>query len=109
MTAADIRTLTEGLTDLCPEYLRQGIRHLQRNCSIECNHHSENETEECNQPDRYDGERIAGLLAAIPTLLTALDAVEAECATTDTETGEPLQADLVHRIRTAVSAALEGK
>lgn len=37
-------------------------------------------------------------------LLAAIDAVLAECEATDTETNEPLQADLVARIRNVLEA-----
>lgn len=71
-----IREQAEGLTDLCPEHLRQSIRHVQRNCDIDCNTH-EDDPYACKQPDRYDGERMANALASIPGLLVALERVEA--------------------------------
>lgn len=68
----------EGLTDLCAEHLRQGIRHLNRNCHIECNVHSDVEdSDDCNQPDRHDGDRMAAALADLPTLFAVVDAVAA--------------------------------
>ena len=78
-----IEARSAGLTDLCAEYLRQSIRHVQRNCDIECNvHEDETQWDACKQPDRYDGDRIAAVLADIPGLLdlarkqqAALDAV----------------------------------
>jgi len=74
---APIRARAEGVTDLCPEYLRQSIRHVQRNCDIECNVHVDESTwDDCKQPDRYDGARMAEVLASIPRLLSALDAVD---------------------------------
>ena len=80
-----IEARSAGLTDLCAEYLRQSIRHVQRNCDIECNvHEDETQWDACKQPDRYDGDRIAAVLADIPGLLdlarkqqAALDAVRA--------------------------------
>ncbi|MDQ0241210.1 hypothetical protein [Arthrobacter bambusae] len=73
---AGIRETSDGLTDLCPEHLRQGIRHLQRNCDIDCNvHDNESTWDDCNQPDRYDGDRMARALASIPRLIQALEAV----------------------------------
>jgi hypothetical protein len=65
-----IQARAEGLTNLCAEHLRQSIRHIQRNCDIDCNvHEDENTWDDCKQPDRYDGDRMAAALADIPTLL----------------------------------------
>jgi hypothetical protein len=73
---APMRARAEGLTDLCAEHLRQGIRHLNRNCSIECNvHPDDEETDACRQPERHDGDRMAAALADLPTLFAAVDAV----------------------------------
>ena len=74
MTATDqlaaIQARAEGLTDLCAEHLRQSIRHVQRNCDLDCNiHEDENTWDDCKQPDRYDGDRMAAALADIPALL----------------------------------------
>ena len=67
---AAIEARAEGLTDLCAEHLRQSIRHVQRNCDMECNvHESEESWYDCNQPDRGDGERMAAALADIPILI----------------------------------------
>lgn len=75
---APMKTRSEGLTDLCAEHLRQGIRHLNRNCSIECNvHPDDDETDACNQPERHDGDRMATALADLPRLFAAVDAVAA--------------------------------
>lgn len=68
----EIAKRSEGLTNLCPEYLRAGIRHLQRNCDMECFVHGD-DWEACEQPDRYDGERIAKALADIPWLLAEVE------------------------------------
>ncbi|MEO3931384.1 hypothetical protein WMO79_01030 [Micrococcaceae bacterium Sec7.4] len=73
---APMRARSEGLTNLCAEYLRQGVRHLNRNCHIECNVHEDDEdTDACNQPERHDGDRMASALADLPTLFAAVDAV----------------------------------
>lgn len=89
MTAVDllapIREQAEDLTDLCPEYMSQGIRHLQRNCDLGCYTHDD---DDCNQPGRYDGERMANALASIPRLLAALDG-----ATTIPELGDHVNGD----------------
>jgi hypothetical protein len=67
---AAIEARAQGLTDLCPEHLRQSIRHVQRNVDIDCNVHEDETTwDDCKQPDRYDGERMAAALADIPALL----------------------------------------
>ena len=71
-----IKAEAEGLTDLCPEHLRQSIRHVQRNCDIECNEHPNGDPWcECHQPDRYDGERMAKSLGNIERLTRAVEAV----------------------------------
>lgn len=73
---APMRARAEGLTDLCAEHLRQGIRHLQRNCHIECNvHQDDDETDACKQPARGDGDRMAAALADLPKLFAAVEAV----------------------------------
>lgn len=73
---APMRARSEGLTDLCGEHLRQGIRHLQRNCHIECNVHEDvEESDACKQPERHDGDRMAAALADLPKLFAAVDAV----------------------------------
>lgn len=73
---APMRARAEGLTDLCAEHLRQGIRHLNRNCHIECNVHEDTEdTDACKQPERHDGDRMAASLADLPRLFAAVEAV----------------------------------
>jgi hypothetical protein len=80
-----ITARSQGLTDLCAEHLRQSIRHVQRNCDIDCNIHEDETTwGECKQPDRGDGDRMAAVLADVPYLLdlarkqaAALEAVTA--------------------------------
>jgi hypothetical protein len=74
---APMRARSEGLTDLCAEHLRQGIRHLQRNCHIECNVHEDDidEPDACKQPDRHDGDRMAAALADLPRFFAAVEAV----------------------------------
>lgn len=73
-----MRADSEGLTDLCPEHLRQSIRHVQRNCDIDCTDHEDATSwDACKQPDRYSGDRMARALATIPKLLAAVEAVAA--------------------------------
>jgi hypothetical protein len=105
MTTLDqIRARSEGLTDLCQEYMRQIIRHVQRNCDIECNEHEDSDWGTCKQPDRYDGDRMAAVLADVPRLLAALNAVERQCRWLDTlADGDKHYAKL---FRTAVNEAL---
>lgn len=75
---APLKARVEGLTDLCAEHLRQGIRHLQRNCHIECNVHDDVEdTDDCKQPERHDGDRMAASLADLPRLFAAVEALAA--------------------------------
>ncbi|MCB5281115.1 hypothetical protein [Arthrobacter sp. ES1] len=70
-----MKARSEGLTDLCAEHLRQGIRHLQRNCHIECNVHEDVETDACRHPAQGDGDRMAASLADLPRLFAAVEAV----------------------------------
>lgn len=83
----EIAKRSEGLTNLCPEYLRAGIRHLQRNCDMDCSVHDE-DWEACEQPDRYDGERIAKALADIPWLLDEVERLKPRTITTAEELEE---------------------
>lgn len=123
MTAPDprlgeIEALAEGLTDLCPTYLRQIIRHAQRNCDIECNEHDGDDA--CNQPDRYDGARMAEALCSIPYLLAELRKAQDALAKVDALTREweaigkgNTQFDSALRVcaykaRAAVAAAIGG-
>ena len=89
----EIAKRAEGLTNLCPEYLRAGIRHLQRNCDMDCSVHDA-DWESCEQPDRYDGERMAKALADIPWLLNRVR--ELEAAHDRLGTIGTLAADLMH-------------
>lgn len=103
---AAIREASDDLTDLCPGYLRQSIRHVQRNCDIDCSVHEDDpDWDACKQPGRYDGERMANALAGIPKLLNAVDAVEATCRYLDTlADGDKHYAKI---FRAAVTKALE--
>ena len=59
-----------GDVNFCPEYLHSAIRHVQRNCEIECyTPGHEDGAVSCVQPGRYDGTAMARLLAAVPALL----------------------------------------
>lgn len=104
----DIRERAQGLTELCPEHLRQSIRHVQRNCDISCNvHDADPYDHDCKQPDRYDGDRMAAALADIPRLITALGAVELTARYLDTlADGDKHYAKL---FREAVAKALGGQ
>ena len=74
---AAIRTdLAElGNVNYCPDYMYQALRHVQRNCDLECGTHPWDGPDEdaCHSPGRYDGTAIARLLAAIPALLAAVE------------------------------------
>lgn len=66
-----IEARSQGLTDLCAEHLRQSIRHVQRNCDIDCNIHEDETTwDDCKRPEWGDGDRMAAVLADFPYLLT---------------------------------------
>ena len=71
-----IKTRAEKFADLCPDYMYRAIRHLERNCDVECEAAEEDENHVCNHPDRYEGEDMAKVLADVPKLLAALEAVE---------------------------------
>jgi len=43
----------------CRDWTYSAIRHVQRNCDIECGRHSSGEDDECQSFDRYDGPYIA--------------------------------------------------
>ena len=106
-----IEARATDLTDLCAEHLRQSIRHVQRNCDIDCNVHEDETTwHACNQPDRYDGDRIAAVLADIPGLLdlarkqqAALDALNDWCGRNKTGFYDEAQDDVVQIIRAAIT------
>jgi hypothetical protein len=59
--------------DLCERYLYEAIRHVERNCYIECPEHDTEESRlRCNNPARHDGARMARLLNAIPELVNEI-------------------------------------
>lgn len=64
----------------CRDYLYAGIRHLQRNCDVECPEHG-NTDEECIRPTRYDGDRIADALSDGLKLLEIVEELlkDSEC------------------------------
>lgn len=50
----------ESDPDWCPDYLHSAIRHVQRNCDIDCYAHDDPAGwSNCGQPDRYAGTFIA--------------------------------------------------
>ena len=111
-----IKASSEGLTDLCAEHLRQSIRHVQRNCDIDCNTHEDEPTwDDCKQPDRYDGERMAVALAGIPRLIAAVEGVLAQAdAAEEMANGYVVGADVIaalnmcaRGIRAAIDNALK--
>ncbi len=53
---------------LCESYMYEAIRHVMRNCDIECPEHCS----ECTTPNRHDGSRMARLLNAIPDLVNEI-------------------------------------
>jgi hypothetical protein len=102
----EIEARAKGLTDLCTEYLRLSIRHVQRNCDIDCDVHGD-DYDACKQPDRYDGARMATALADIPALLNAVKEVRELANYLDTlAPGDQHYAKL---IRDAINKHLEGK
>lgn len=74
---ADLAEL--GDVNYCPAYLYQAVRHVQRNCEIECGEHGYDDESNCVEPGRYDGTAMARLLAAVPALLAAVESAHARC------------------------------
>ena len=64
----------------CPSYLQQGIRHLQRNCEVECGLHGDDATADCGEPGRYDGEAMANVLNSVPALVAELASARRQIA-----------------------------
>ena len=63
-------------TPWCKDWLYTAIRHVVRNCDLECGSDVHSPSE-CSQPNKYDGDRIAALVNAIPFLLSELERKEA--------------------------------
>jgi hypothetical protein len=107
-----IEDRAKGLTDLCAEHLRQSIRHVQRNCDIDCNvHEDETEWDACKQPDRYDGHRMAAVLADVPYVLDLARKQHAALEAAN-HLADKWQADFPYKarwLREVITEALEAK
>jgi len=66
-TSAVIKLLEDFPLPVCEQWMHEGIRHLVRNCDNFCEH-----GDDCNTPGRYDGNRMAALLNAIPGLVNEI-------------------------------------
>ena len=59
---------------VCAPLLQAEIRHIARNCDIECPEHGEDRDAACPGTfGRYDGEHVAVLLNALPDMLEELE------------------------------------
>lgn len=72
----DIKHRAEKFADLCPDYMYRAIRHLERNCEIECAREELDENHCCIHPDRYDGEAMAVALSDLAALVAAVEEVQ---------------------------------
>ena len=48
-----------GDADWCPDWAYSGIRHLVRNCDVECMTHEDEWGTGCGRPGRYAGAHVA--------------------------------------------------
>ena len=55
---------------ICEDYAYQAIRHINRNCDMQCESHADGS--ECVEWDRYDGTALAVLWNEWPAILHAL-------------------------------------
>lgn len=62
----------------CKEYCYSAIRHVERNCDIECG--EDHGDEMCNRFGRYDGKAIAQFPEDIAFLLAEIERLEGENA-----------------------------
>ena len=72
----DIKARAEQFVNLCPDYLAQGIRHLERNCDLFCYAEMQNPDHDCKRPDRYDGEAMAVALSDLAALVAVVEEVQ---------------------------------
>lgn len=60
---------------ICEDYAYQAIRHINRNCDMQCESHADGS--ECVEWARYDGTALAVLWNEWPAILHALKVAEA--------------------------------
>lgn len=73
----DIKGRAEKFANLCPDYMAQGIRHLERNCDLDCHAEVQNPYHDCTRPDKYDGEDMAKALGDLAALVAVVEEVQA--------------------------------
>lgn len=76
----------------CEMWLSMGIRHLSRNCNLDCP--NDDPYHDCGCPGRYDGSALARIRNELPALLAAAE--ERDAARAEAE-----------RLRAELSAAAE--
>lgn len=84
----DIKARAEKFSGLCPDYMAQGIRHLERNCDLDCHAEVQNPYHDCTRPDRYDGEDMAKALGDLAALVAVVEEVQRVRDTMRAESGE---------------------
>lgn len=72
----DIKHRAEKFANLCPDYMYRAIRHVERNCDIECAREELDENHDCIRPDRYDGEAMAVALSDLAALVAVAEEVQ---------------------------------
>ena len=72
----DIKHRAEKFANICPDYMYRAIRHLERNCDIDCAREERDENHDCIRPDRYDGEAMAVALADLTALVAVVEEVQ---------------------------------
>lgn len=78
--AAKLRELAEPTQrkyEWCPDYTWAAVRHVERNCDVECEAHGDDQ--ECWSFGRYDGKYVALMHPSVALALA--DWLEAEAAT----------------------------
>ena len=68
MSTNVIQLLESFPLPICEEWMYEGIRHLNKHCDPMCDH----AVLQCNMPNRYDGQRMARMINAIPDLLNEI-------------------------------------
>ena len=80
---------------ICMDYAYSGIRHLQRNCDMQCESHEDGS--DCVEWGRHDGTAVGSIWNAFPELLPVLRAavayVEARATTARLQKSSITEAD----------------
>jgi len=66
---AAIKASWDEVGQMCPPWMGSAIRHVVRNCDIDCQDHEDCE----NRAGRYDGYAIATVFNAVPQLLAEIE------------------------------------